>query len=391
MKVFIAASWLKLGGGVTRTLLELLKRIDYSEHDVTLMVMSLDRELLSFVPEQVKVIETEDSFQTESMQSYIKRQLKGKKLFTAASCTVNLLDYRISGDNYRHQAWITSHMEKQDGEYDVAIAYAMMNSIVNKYIIDNVRAKKKILWCHTDMSIYKEKYLKGLCRLYSEYDQINCVSQTSLKSVKNRFPELSSKLKVAYNFIDIDRIKLMSEAPVDVDVPESKIKLCTISRISKEKGTDILVDAAKVIKSRGLDFIWWVIGPEFDKEYCNSVKAMISEYGLEDRVLLLGEKNPPYPYVKNCDIYVQPSRFEGYCTTTNEAKILCKPIITTLVSGAEEQFTDGVNGTVTEISADAIADAITELAQNEQKREMYIKNLQTGAIAQETSFESMIL
>lgn len=391
MKVFIAASWLKLGGGVTRTLLELLKRIDYSKHDVTLMVMSLDRELLSFIPEQVKVIETKDSFQTESMQSYIKRQLKGKKLLTAASCTVNLLDYRISGDNYRHQAWITSHMEKQDEEYDVAIAYAMMNSIVNKYVIDNVRAKKKILWCHIEMGIYKEKYIRGLGKLYSEYDRINCVSKSSLESVKKMYPELSDKLKITYNFIDSDAIRELAEKPVDIDVPSEKLKLCTVCRISNQKGTDILADTADILARRGLDFVWWVVGTRYSDDFNKEVEAKISEYGLEDRVLLLGEKNPPYPYMKNCDIYVQSSRFEGYCTTTNEAKILCKPIIATLVSGAEEQFTDGVNGTITEISADAIADAITELAQNVQKREMYIENLKTGAIAQEPSFESMIL
>lgn len=391
LKIFIAASWLKLGGGVTRTLFELLKRIDYDKYDVTLMLMSLDKELLTFIPEQVKVIEIGDDFQTESSQAYIKGLLKKGKLLTAASCAANLIDFRRNGDNYRRQTWITSHMEKQEEEYDFAISYAMMNSIVNKYVIDNVKAKKKILWCHIEMSIYEKKYIKGLEKLYAQYDQINCVSLSALNSIKEMYPELKTKLRVTYNFIDKDGIKELAENPVDIEIPTDKLKLCTISRIAGQKGTDLLVDAAEILKRNGIDFVWWVVGTRYDDEFNKAVENKINEYSLENHVLLLGEKNPPYPYVKNCDIYVQPSRYEGYCTTTNEARILCKPVITTLVSGAEEQFENGVNGTVTEISAKAVAKAITELADNVNKRIMYIENLKTGSIAQETSFESMII
>lgn len=392
MKIFIAASWLKLGGGVTRTLFELLKRIDYNKHDVTLMLMSLDKDVLKFVPEQVRVIETKDNFQTESSQTYIKKLLKKGRFLTAASCATDLIDFHRNGDNYRHQGWITSHMEKQDEEYDIAISYAMMNSIVNKYVIDNVRAKKKILWCHIEMGIYDPKYIKGLEKLYAQYDQINCVSLSALNSIKKMYPDLKTELRVTYNFIDKENITELAEGPVDIDIPTDKLKLCTVSRISEQKGTDILVDAAKTLYEQGTDFVWWVVGTRYDDAFNKQVESKISEYGLENRVLLLGEKNPPYPFIRSCDIYVQPSRYEGYCTTTNEAKVLYKPVITTLVSGAEEQFENGINGTVTEVSADAVAKAIKELADDDSKRNMYIQSLKTGAeIAQETSFESMII
>lgn len=392
MKIFIAASWLKLGGGVTRTLFELFKHIDYSKHDVTLMVMELDKDVLSYVPEEVKVIWSGDSFQSQSAGAILKNTLKKGKIFTAASYAFNVADFRLTGDNYRHQAWITKHMKKQDEEYDIAISYAMMNSIVNKYVIDNVKANKKILWCHIDVNIYKPQYIKGLKKLYNQYDRINCVSQSSLNSLKEKYPELSDKLHVAYNFIDSERIIKDAEAEPDIDISDDKTNLCTVGRITDQKGIDILVNVADRLNKKGFNFVWWVVGTRYDDELNHRIEQSIKNAGLEDKVLLLGEKNPPYPFMKKCDIYVQPSRYEGYCTTTNEAKILLKPIITTCVAGAEEQFTNNVDGIITDISVDAVYDAVAELISNPQKRKQLTENLKNNLkISQENSFESMIL
>lgn len=234
MKIFIAASWLKLGGGVTRTLLELFKHIDYSKYDVTLMLMELDRDVLSYVPKEVRVISSNDSFQIASSVQIMKSTLKSGKFITALSYAVEQVDWKKNGDNFRHQQWITNHMEKQEDEYDIAISYAMMNSIVNKYVIDNVKAKKKIMWCHIDINIYSEQYIKGLEKLYRQYDRINCVSRYSLNTLKEKYPELSDKLRVAYNFIDSEKILREADIKPDIDIPEDRIKLCTVGRISNQ-------------------------------------------------------------------------------------------------------------------------------------------------------------
>lgn len=391
MKILIAASWLRLGGGVTRALLELLKRIDYNSYSVTLLLLELDKEVAPLIPAQVRIIEVKNSFQTENSAQILKDLIRHGKLLTALSYIINLVDFRITGDNYRHQGWITRHMEKQSEEYDIAIAYSMMNTIVNKYVIDNVRAKKRILWCHTDVRLYKEKYIKGLGKLYREYDRINCVSKTSLEALKEKFPFVADKLHVTYNFIDCEKIIAASKENPDIPVPDDKLKICTVSRISGEKGTDILIDTAHMLNIKNIDFVWWVIGTVYDDEFNRKIKAKIIEYGLDDKVLILGEKNPPFSCVARCDIYVQPSRFEGYCTTTNEAKILLRPIVTTCVSGSHEQFENGINGTITDISAEALFNAVYELACSEETRKKYTENLKSDIrLLQEASFDSMI-
>lgn len=390
MKVFIAASWLRLGGGVTRTLLELLKRIDYNKYDVTLMLMEKDDSVLPLLPDRVKVIEAKEKFQTMSPKSIFKSLVRKGKLFSAASYLMNMLDWKLNSDSYRHQHWLAIHSTKQAEEYDIAISYAMMDSFVNQYVIDCVKAKKKIMWCHVDINIYKQKYISGLEKTYSKYDRINCVSRYCLNTLKDRYPFLSDKLEVAYNFIDAEAIKKSAQIEPDIDIPD-KLKLCTVGRITDQKAIDILVDTADLLNKSGVDFVWWVIGTQYNDDFNKNVRECIKLNSLESRVLLLGEKNPPYPYMNSCDIYVQTSRFEGYCTTTNEARILLKPVITTCVSGADEQFTNGLNGSIADISAQALFSEIKRLYENPDICRSYIENLKSGfSLKQENTFEGMI-
>jgi len=392
MKIFIAASWLRLGGGVTRSLLELFKNIDYQKHDVTLMLMDLDPQVLEYVPKEIKVIVTKDSFQTASSGTILKTTLKNGKLFTAFSYIKNLIDWKIYKNNYQHQKWIVKNMEKQPEEYDVAISYAMMNSIVNTYVIHNVKAKKKILWCHIDVALYNNHYIKGLEELYPKYDRINCVSEAALNSLKNKYPVLSDRLFVAYNFIDFSKIYEDTSVITDIEIPSNKIKLCTVGRITDQKGIDILVEVANKLNQSGIDFVWWVVGTRYADDFNAKIDKMISDYSIKDKVILLGEKNPPYAYMKACDIYVQPSRYEGFCLTTSEAKVFAHPTVVTDFSGAREQFTDGIDATITDPTVDSIFSAVNELICSEEKRKMYSENLKNNPKPLNfISFEDMIL
>lgn len=392
MKIFIAASWLRLGGGVTRTLLELFRHIDFEKYDVTLMLMETDKKVLAYVPEQVKIIEAKEKFQTMKSPDILKYFLKRGRLISAVSYLFNLLDWRLNSNSYRHQHWLAEHSTKQTEEYDVAISYAMMDSFVNQYVADCVNAKKKIMWCHVDINIYREKYISGLEKTYAQFDRINCVSKYCLDKLKEKYPALSEKLHVAYNFIDTDTIIRESLKKPDIEIPADKLKICTVARITDQKAIDILVEAARMLDSSGIDFIWWVIGTKYKDSYNSLIDENIKKYGLEKCVLLLGEKNPPFTFINSCDIYVQTSRFEGFCTTTNEARILLKPVITTRVSGAEEQFINHINGSIVEIDAEAIYREIMRLAEHPEICRMYSEKLRSGfELSQENSFESMIL
>ena len=112
------------------------------------------------------------------------------------------------------------------------------------------------------------------------------------------------------------------------------IRILTIGRLSREKGFDLAIKTAKLLSEDGLKFRWFFIGdgPEFYK-----LLKLIKKYKLDNYIVMLGYKSNPYKYIKNCSIYVQPSRYEGFSTTVMEAIVLSKKIVITNVSGAQEQ------------------------------------------------------
>lgn len=65
--------------------------------------------------------------------------------------------------------------------------------------------------------------------------------------------------------------------------------------------------------------------------------------------------------MKECDIYVQPSRHEGYCITLGEARCFDNPIVTTNFTGANEQIKDEVTGLICDISEDEIYKSVKRL------------------------------
>ena len=101
----------------------------------------------------------------------------------------------------------------------------------------------------------------------------------------------------------------------------------------------------------------------------------ISEYALTKNVILVGATDNPYVYMKNADIYVQTSRFEGYCLTLGEARILNTPVISTKFDVVYNQLVDGENGLIVDMKPKAIAEAIERLSKDSVLQEHIVDNL----------------
>ena len=126
---------------------------------------------------------------------------------------------------------------------------------------------------------------------------------------------------------------------------------------------------ARILLDAGYNIHWYLVG---DGELREEIEEAIQKYNVQSHVILLGSKMNPYPYIKNCDIYVQPSFSEGYCTTTVEAKILCKPIVTTDAPGMREQFINGENGLIVDsMTPEALAKGIKMLLAHPEVMEKF--------------------
>ena len=96
---------------------------------------------------------------------------------------------------------------------------------------------------------------------------------------------------------------------------------------------------------------------------------------MEDKVIFEGNQANPYPYIKLCDIYIQPSYYEAYCTTTIEAKVLQKPIVVTDVCGMREQFKHGETALIVGVKPEEIYAAIKQLITQDGLKEYLMDNL----------------
>lgn len=162
-----------------------------------------------------------------------------------------------------------------------------------------------------------------------------------------------------------------------MDCGFSKNTIVTVGRLSPEKGQQMIPKSTRILLDQGYEIYWYLVG---DGPLRAEVEQEIKKYDVQDHVILLGTKMNPYPYIKNCDIYVQPSFTEGYCTTTMEAKILHKPIITTDAPGMREQFVSGENGLIVEaMTPEAIADGVRQLLDHPELMEKF-----TNALKNET-------
>lgn len=187
-----------------------------------------------------------------------------------------------------------------------------------------------------------------------------------------KIPSDEHKIEVFKNIISSESIKEMAQEKEEFDSEFKGTKIVTVGRLSKEKGQDIAIKVLANLIKNGYNVRWYCIGDGVDKK---AYENLIEEYGLTSEFILLGSKENPYPYIKMADIYVQPSRHEGFCLTLAEARYLQKPIITTDFSGSYEQITDNYDGFIVRVDEDELYEKIKFLLNNPGKSNEFTMNL----------------
>ena len=138
------------------------------------------------------------------------------------------------------------------------------------------------------------------------------------------------------------------------------MKLLSIGRFTHAKNYDNVPDIARrIVNDHGIDDLrWYIIGFGGDEQL---IRRNIDRAGMQEHVVLLGKKSNPYPYIKACDLYVQPSRYEGKSVTVREAQILCKPVVVTNYPTAHSQINDGVDGVIVPLDNEGCARGIASV------------------------------
>ena len=253
-------------------------------------------------------------------------------------------------------------------KYDLAISF-----LTPHYIVANkVSAKKKIAWIHTDYSKVQID-VSSERTMWNMYDNIISISESVGDSFIKIFPELKEKVVLIENILPEKFIKFQTnEFSVLEEMPEGCIRLLSIGRYCFQKNFDSIPEICKKIVELGCNIKWYIIGFGPDE---GLIRKRISDFGMLDRVILLGKKENPYPYIKACDIYVQPSRYEGKSVTVREAQMLGKPVIITNYKTSSSQLEDGVDGIIVSMDNDRCAEEVAKVIRNQNIQEKIVKNV----------------
>lgn len=355
--------------GTEKSFLSFLSCLDFERFDVTLLLAKRDGLLLDQLPKEVKVIVMEkygdmfllsgknaaktliDCFVKENpftlfeIFPYFVRTLltKGEKRASAAT-----------------KMWIhfMGKMPEIKEEYDVAVAYWGDRTMF--YMCDKVKAKKKIAWLHFD---YKNPPRDDdIYRPYFEKcDKVVTVSAAIDESLRSQLPEISSRCVMMENITNPRQIwDLALRGETFPDTHFNGKRILTIGRIGEQKGLDMVVPVLKRLREENYNIRWYVLG-DGEKEYKEHLSEMLVDAGVADMMLFLGTTPNPYSYLRDCDIYAQPSRHEGKPISVEEAKIMFKPILASDYLSAREQLENGELGIICPISSDGIYEGIKKL------------------------------
>ena len=239
------------------------------------------------------------------------------------------------------------------GEYDLGIMFlGIADTLINK-----VQAKKKITWNHTDYdTLFPNRFMD--LEIYSKVDAVVSVSPACTEKIKAFYPELANKAITIENALAGQFIEQCAKEPQIDMLSYETTTLLSIGRFCDAKNFDNVPDICHRLVEDGLDVKWYLIGYGGDEPL---IRQKIAEAGMGDRVIILGKKDNPYPYMRACDLYVQPSRYEGKAVTVREAQLLGKPVVITNYATAGSQLEDGIDGVIVPVDNVGCAAGIAAL------------------------------
>lgn len=369
LRIFINIHYLEIGGAET-ALIGFLQSLDFSEVSVDLFLNDPRGEMMRFIPDKVNIIDSPLPYRMieRPMREALSRgcvRVVAARLYARLKFQRYVKKKRPKDGNAifgyvgRYVTPVLPSLKKL-GEYDLAISYVTPHDVVLK----KVKAKKKVCWIHTDYSsIDIDKDLE--LPVWAGYDKIISISDDVTETFCRTFPELRDKIIKFENILSPAFIKTRADAfvPSEMHLHEGGLKFLTIGRYSYPKNLDSIPTICRYLIDNGINLKWYIIGYGNKNEEAKIIEA-IREEEMESNVILLGKKDNPYPFIKKCDFYVQPSRYEGKSVTVREAQILDKPVIIRNYPTAQSQIENGVDGFIGSFDINDFARDVLKIISN---------------------------
>lgn len=368
-------------GGAEMSLIGLLQALDFTKYDVDLFVHRHQGELMQLIPKEVNLLPEFSAYaciECPIIETLIKGQIGvARGRLRAKKRAKKYMARDASKPQYAIYQYIAQEVETylpsldRYGEYDLAISFLQPHN----YVLSKVKAKKKACWIHTDYTKV-EFDAEAELPIWSAFDHIVSISPDVTRTFLQIFPSLKDKIIEIENILSSDFVrKRAEEKDVSAEMPRRKgiVNILSVGRFTDAKNYDNVPDICRRIREKGIDLYWYIIG--FGNEML--IRQKIHEASMEDYVIILGKRTNPYPYIKTCDIYAQPSRYEGKAVTVREAQMLYKPVIVTNYPTAKCQIKNGVDGVIVPMDNECCAQGIANFIRDEDLQRQIVVFLQT--------------
>ncbi len=391
-RLLIVAHSLEIGGAERSLIgyLDALSRMDGVETD--LFLYRHEGSLMKYIPDGIRLLPAEKKY--GCIATSLKGVVKSGHLCIAAgrlwgkfkATRYNKKHGYCSAKSavaleYSHKYTVQFMPEiAPDTEYDLAVSFLTPHY----FVAQKVRAKKSVAYIHTDYS-YIQINASSETKMWERYDVIAAISQDVANTFAEKFPTLASRIEIIKNINPVDSIRKEADGAFD-GMDYNGIKILSIGRFSEQKNFESIPNKLKILKGLGIQARWYIIG--FGD--ASLIQSAIAEHGMEDSVVILGKKDNPYPYIKKCDVYAQPSRYEGKAVTVLEAQILGKPVIISDYATASSQLCDGVDGIIAPMDDDGFARALYNLICDKEKLSMLAANCLERDYSEKEAAEKLV-
>lgn len=368
--ILINMHYLEIGGAET-ALIGLLNALDPEQVDVDFFLHDHRGEMMQFIPKWVNVLPAVPEYTVleRPIKELVKRgfwRIAAARLWAKR---VSRKAYRRSGSElpnasvFHYMAKYTTPLLPRinpNVTYDLAISFLTPHQIT----LQKIQARKRIAWIHTDYTkIWVD--VDDELPVWSKYNYIASISPDVTKIFLQTFPSFAHSNKI----VEIENILSPTFVRQRADIKNveremskygGEVKLLSVGRFSEAKNYDNVPDICRRMVKEGVDVKWFIIG--YGDEQL--IRRKIEEAGMQEHVIILGKRSNPYPYIKACDIYVQPSRYEGKSVTVREAQMLCKPVVVTNYPTASSQIKNGVDGVIVPMDNEGCAKGLAKVIMN---------------------------
>ena len=372
--------------GAEKCLQALLELLDPEKYDMSVYSIINRGELYSDMPEYVHILNKNPctkSVLDNAGLAAIGRQilwslLKKFSFITYIPYFFRVFFHQIKSKHldFSKLFWmlLARNAKRFNEEYDLAVAF--IEGAATYYVADYVKAKKKATYVHIDYLAagYSPKLDR---KYYDKFDRVFCVSDTVRKVFLKAYPDYSQKTFFFHNMVPRERIIRLSKEGQGFTDGFDGLRILTVGRLHYQKAYDLAIPALAELRRRGHNVRWYVIGEGAEED---NLRALIRQNGVEDSFILLGTTPNPYPYIANCDIYSQASRFEGWCIALAESLVLARPVLASRCAGNEEQVTDGETGVLIDLSTENIVEGMEKLITSPELRKKFTRNLSGVAL-----------